>query len=75
MSDVFKYFASPISDALTVEIPAQVTNAQQVTKILRIATGLSFPSDTDTFWVNSRRCILKRRLDGSPLGELIEVIK
>lgn len=73
--DKFRYFPSLAADPLTVEIPEQVTKPSDVTRALHKQLGLSFPHDTETLWHNSRRCTLKRKHDGTPLGELIEVIE
>lgn len=73
MTDQFRYFATPATAPITVRLPdtGHKDSTRLVIRELRLQTGLTFPSDTDVFWINSRRCLLTRRRTGEPLGELI----
>jgi len=52
----------------------QVTTAREVRLLVQHQLGIALPTDIETFWTTSRRCIITRKLTGEPLGELLEIL-
>lgn len=74
--DRFRFFTTPSAPPIMVQLPdtGHKDSTRTVIRELRAQLGLDLPSDTDVFWLSSSRCRLTRRRDGSPLGELLEVL-